>query len=240
MELLLERGAAVNSQVTGLWTPLHVIVSEGHQACMQLLLECGANVHAATTHGVLPLHIAAANGSHVSARRLLEHGTAVDSRNAAGITPLQLAAFEGHCEVVFELLWRGADTTAATYRDGRPYAIIAAWRRGELREWRREVHALLPAAFRADVAAVLLATFGRPAVAGGAGSSRRLRPRSIPGGEAAQRARDASSAHIPPPAENPLRMLQSHHMLEPLFNALLIAHMGGRPVLPRAAQQLPS
>ena len=39
----------------------------------------------------------------------------------------------------------------------------------------------------------------------------------------------ASTAAAPAAAENPLRTLRSHQLLESLVKALLIAHMGGPP-----------
>ena len=90
-------------------------------------------------------------------------------------------------------------------------ALLAAWARGELRTWRCEQHALFPAAIRADIASTLLATLG-----------------SMDGrGDA-----DADAGAVARPrrgAENPLRLLASHMLLDSIFHALLIAHMGCPP-----------
>ncbi len=136
-------------------------------------------------------------------------------------TPLALAAEHGQRDAAFELLWRGADAASldgvgttpggAAAGAGRPdvAALLAAWPRGELRVWSRAAHAAFPAPFRANVAAVLLATLGTaeggvPATATVPGSPRR---------------------------HNPLRELNEHSLLCELFRVLLPLHMGGPSVL---------
>ena len=223
VQLLLDRGADVNMLDWIGWTPLRFSVQEGHSACARLLLERGASVHTATEAGLTPLHLATTHGRLECARLLLERGAAVGARSREGITPLHSVAQYGRTELAFELLWHGADVALADNDGDTPAALaarhqkqsvtdlLAAWSRGELREWRREAHALFPAAFRADVAAALLAL-------------------------------TSSIAAHAPPSTNPLRILQSHHLLEPLFSVLLVAHMGGPPRAPTAAQlpaQLP-
>lgn len=93
-------------------------------------------------------------------------------------------------------------------------ALLAAWARGELRTWRREQHPLFPVAIRADIASTLLATLG-----------------SVEGRDAADADADAGAvvARARRGAENPLRLLASHMLLDSIFHALLIAHMGCPP-----------
>ena len=82
----------------------------------------------------------------------------------------------GHPGAAFRLLWSGADPSQVPQEAAPPDALelVAAWRRGELRHWTRRLHPLLPAAFRADVAALLLATIGTPDAGKGANPLRRL------------------------------------------------------------------
>ncbi len=248
--LLLDRGAAVNSTTVGGETPLHWATRGGHVDCVQLLLERGADVVAANTTGDTPLRYAAQDGHAACVELLLEHNAAADARdNYWNRTPLLAAAYGGHAQcvrlllqrgalidardlqgwtplhqavssrfdgraVVLELLWRGADAAVTDNAGRTPTAIaahyekhdvanmLAAWLRGELRVWSRAAHAMFPAAFRADVRATLLAM-------GATSSANGL----------------ASAQH------NPLRMLRDHHLLDEVFKALFIAHMGGPATL---------
>ncbi len=99
-------------------------------------------------------------------------------------------------------------------------ALLDAWRGGGLRAWRREAHALFPAAFRADVAAALLATLGSHGAA------------AIAAGPAASSAVAVSCGTRQ--QRNPLRMLRDLHLLDAVFQALLLAHMGGAAAVQQA------
>ena len=93
--------------------------------------------------------------------------------------------------------------------------MLAEWSRGGLRAWRPDVNALFPAALRADVQAVMLATLGSLDVDDHAGESAAVARR----------------------LHNPLRMLHERGVLQPVFQALLHMYMGGPPAPPRAAAQ---
>ena len=119
--------------------------------------------------------------------------------------------------------------------------MLDAWQDGGLRCWTLDAHAFFPAAFRADVAATLLATLGSgddgddsaaddDAPAGGAAARQRLG--DSPGLAASVLAPVAGARASP----NPLRALQNEHVLDALFQALLTLHMGGPPSAPLVAE----
>ena len=141
--------------------------------------------------------------------------------------------------LVFMLLWRGVRVEDSTSNSDDDFTeplldasaaadklvidtMLIEWPRGSLRVWRSETHAFFPDAFRADVRALLLVTLGSldatAAVADGHG------------GEAGPAACGTSAARrIVRRLQNPLSMLHAHRLLEPIFQALLHAHMGGLP-----------
>ena len=152
---------------------------------------------------------------------LIQRGAAVEA--AADQELLARAAQRVHADLGLHLLWRGADArsvppehVAAGARDVRPpgpglQPLLAAWLRGERRVWSRAEHVLFPSAFRADVAATLLATLGSLAE------------------EVLEAHGERSAAPGRRALLNPLALLRNHALLEPLFAALLRAHMGGPP-----------
>ena len=158
---------------------------------------------------------------------LLQRGAATEpSQDVAVPTPLSTALHNSSFDVAFQLLWGGADASRVIGMPevedadvaeqsglaGRWWRYVrAGWFRGELRCWSRDAHAVFPSAFCNDVASVLLATLGSLDF------------------ERAEAAWPGLALH-----DNPLRMLREQHLLEPLFNALLLAHMGGPAAPPRA------
>ena len=194
-----------------------------------LLVERGADVNAADRLERTPLH-GIVGGFRTArfecARVLLESGAAI----AADIRlPLATAAVAGRSrDLVFHLLWRSVDVPGRMDepRNEEQAAaqraiefMLAQWSRGGLRAWHRDAHFAFVAAFRTDVASLLLATLG-----------------SLE--EGADDAAGAGAASRSALWRNPLRMLRHEgqgELLELVFQSLLIAHMGGPAAPPRAA-----
>ena len=87
MQLLLDRGAAVDqAQETGA-TPLLIACEMGHVACASLVLDSGAAVDRATLRGWTPLHHACARGYASAAALLLDRGAAIELALPNGSTP---------------------------------------------------------------------------------------------------------------------------------------------------------
>ena len=97
-ELLLNRGADVNTRRDDHWTPLHLASLWGKLDIVQLLIRYGAEVNAVDDFGKTPLH-EVSQGEYESqqdgvriAQLLLDHGADVNAQSRAGDTPLTLAS----------------------------------------------------------------------------------------------------------------------------------------------------
>ena len=104
MQMLLDKGADVNTQMEGrkCWTPLLHAVNASRESVVQLLLDNGAdaNLKADEEGDVLsPLHSAAENGNTAIARMLLDRGADVRAMTRSGETPEDCASAAGHEEV---------------------------------------------------------------------------------------------------------------------------------------------
>ena len=108
VELLLSRGADVNSkEVTG-QTPLHIAANKGFQAVVEVLLANKVDVNAQDDSGNTPLHLAA-GGRVKIIQMFLAAGANPNVENKQGRTPLSFAAESGSPEAVKILLDAKAD-----------------------------------------------------------------------------------------------------------------------------------
>lgn len=108
-EVLLERGAQVDSLDDDNNTPLHYAAASGSVAAVRVLLRSGADVHAAQAQGLTPAHWAAHKGHTDVLDLLLSYGAPLGARATEGATPLHMAANRGHLPAVRLLLENGAD-----------------------------------------------------------------------------------------------------------------------------------
>jgi ankyrin repeat protein len=117
-QLLLDRGADVNTRRKDHWTPLHHASHFGNVEIARLLLDHGADPEAAGDMEQTPLH-------HVSyakyrsqedgirvAKLLLDRGADVNTQRKDGWMPLHHASYFGNVEIVRLLLDHGADINA--------------------------------------------------------------------------------------------------------------------------------
>jgi len=71
VQLLLEKGADIESKNKDGWTPLLRAVEKGHKAIVQLLLEKGADIESKDWNGSTPLVWAAGQGYNTAVAQLL-------------------------------------------------------------------------------------------------------------------------------------------------------------------------
>lgn len=112
-ELLIAKGAEVNSKSRGGMTPLH---EAGSAELAQLLIAHGAGVDAETADGATPLFFAAGRDKE-EVEMLLAHGANVNHKLRDGRTPLDVAVNVKEREMVAFLIARGADVNVRD-RDG--------------------------------------------------------------------------------------------------------------------------
>jgi ankyrin len=118
-QLLLDRGADVNTRRKDHQTPLHVASYIGNVEIVRLLLKHGADLEAAWgDYGEKPLHLVSYSkyGSQEDGLRvaqlLLERGADANIRRSDHWTPLHLASRWGKLDIVQLLIHHGAEVNA--------------------------------------------------------------------------------------------------------------------------------
>jgi ankyrin repeat protein len=108
VELLLAKGADVNSRDSSGQTALHLAAENGFQSVAEALLANKADVNARDKNQVTPLHLAARKGHSAMVAFLLVHQAEPNAQDAKGQTSVSLAAQAGHSETLNKLLAAGA------------------------------------------------------------------------------------------------------------------------------------
>jgi ankyrin repeat protein len=111
VEMMLDAGADVNTQVGTLYSALGLAVSSGHNELAELLLNRGADVNKQGGKYGCALGSAAHAGHEESVELLLKRGAEIDAQAGDFGTALGAAAYEGHIGVVRLLSTWGADIT---------------------------------------------------------------------------------------------------------------------------------
>jgi ankyrin repeat protein len=127
VQLLLEKGADLESKSNNGRTPLSWAAEEGHEAIVQLLLKKGADLESKSNNGRTPLSWAAEEGSEVLVvvQLLLEKGADVESKSIDGRTPLSWAVQWGHEAIVRLLLENGAELESKSNDGHTPLSLAA-------------------------------------------------------------------------------------------------------------------
>jgi ankyrin repeat protein len=126
MMVLIRRGANVNGQTTGGWTPLHNASWYGKNSNIRTLLAHRADIGAECKDKWTPLHCAAHEGQTESLRILLEMGAPIEAKSTKEKTALHVASYEGIIAVVGLLLDHHADTESKTIVGATPLHL-AVW-----------------------------------------------------------------------------------------------------------------
>ena len=113
VELLIAKGAYVNTTDENGYTTLHKVAYLGQKEVAELLIDKGAYVHAKTTRlGRTPLHLSATRGHKEIVEQLIDKGADVNAKTNSGRTPLHSVAYWGRKEVAALLIGKGADVNA--------------------------------------------------------------------------------------------------------------------------------
>ena len=98
-ELLIAKGALVNTTGNGLLTAIHEAAANGHKQIVVRLVELGANVDAETVDEVTPLMCAAAWGQIDVVKFLVGRGADCMKIDGSGATAADIAREKGEDEV---------------------------------------------------------------------------------------------------------------------------------------------
>ena len=129
-ELLLARGADVNSKTEGGESPLSVSLRLGFHRLADLLIAKGAALDARSDSGQTLLHLACAGGNKKVAELLLARGADLEARDNDGATPLLSAVDFGRPAQVEMLLGRRARLDAKTKLGCSALHLAAQGRQG--------------------------------------------------------------------------------------------------------------
>nr|XP_055047827.1 ankyrin repeat domain-containing protein 27 [Misgurnus anguillicaudatus] len=113
IDLLVSKGAVVNSTDYHGLTPLHLSCQKGFQGVTLLLLDYKANTDAQDNNGNTPLHLACMYGHEDCVKALVYfdlHVCRLNVQNDKGDTPLHIAARWGYESIMEVLLENGAST----------------------------------------------------------------------------------------------------------------------------------
>ncbi|HTI99757.1 MAG TPA: ankyrin repeat domain-containing protein, partial [Dongiaceae bacterium] len=133
VDLLLQRGAAINVQIPGGrsesltgQTPLYVAVNEKYQAVTEVLLANHADANLANSYGLTPLHLAIQNQDMKLVQMLLAAGAQVNQADSNQRTPLSLAVDARSPEMVDLLLAHHATVNVTNAWQGNSPLLYAA------------------------------------------------------------------------------------------------------------------
>lgn len=129
-EVLIKRGADVNSAGDSGFAPLHFACQYRHLEVVRLLLDSGADAEKANNDNDTPLIVACWYGALEVARLLIDRGVDVDKTNDNGVTPLFMACQFNYPDIVRLLIDREADVDKATVHGWTP--LFAACQYGLL------------------------------------------------------------------------------------------------------------
>ena len=124
VQILLERGACIQSQDYKGQTPLHIAADHGFSETMEALLDWNANTEAiSNTENYTPLHLAVLRGHTKVIDYLLDRGAKTEAKDTDARTALHMAISAGRLDVFRTLLGRGANVEAKTHNMMTPLHV---------------------------------------------------------------------------------------------------------------------
>jgi ankyrin repeat protein len=125
MDLLLDRGANINTTSKHGWTPLMLASKRVDVSAVKYLIEHGADVNHLSPDRWTALAEATNNGSKIIMKMLLEAGADPEIRAQSDWAPLMHAAYRGDLEAVNLLLEAGASVEEISARDETVMLLLA-------------------------------------------------------------------------------------------------------------------
>jgi uncharacterized protein len=135
VQLLLQKGAAVNVTDSQESTPLSVATWYLHVEVAACLIAAGADVNAVNSDGRSALMLAAQFVSIPLAKLLLDHGADINKQDRFGQNSLFRAACDGHVSMMELLVQRGCSITAVDHKGYTPLMEAASWGHTAAAEW---------------------------------------------------------------------------------------------------------
>ncbi|XP_003748019.1 ankyrin-1 [Galendromus occidentalis] len=126
LNLLIERGASVNSSDANCMTPLHVSVYRGRLTNVEILISNGARLSGKSIEKQTPLHMAASYGHLEICAALLRAGAQIDALDSSERTPLMLALQHKHLKIMKLLIDHGANVNAREIHGESPI-VASVW-----------------------------------------------------------------------------------------------------------------
>lgn len=111
LQKYMEKGAQVNAEDLGKWTPLNWTIAYQDVEKSMFLLDKGANIEHRTNNGRTPFSYAVTGGNIALVQVLLQYGANQHASDEMGYTPLIYAIMSQNAEITQLLLKNGARVT---------------------------------------------------------------------------------------------------------------------------------
>ena len=99
VELLIQKGAKIDTQDTEKWTPLMFACQTGHENIVEILINNGANVNNKSKIGITPIYLAVKHDYFYIAKLLLDNGANIK----IGLSSLEAAKRYKRCDMLKKL-----------------------------------------------------------------------------------------------------------------------------------------
>ena len=108
VQILIEKGAKINTLDNIGWTPLHVACQRGHDSIVEFLIKKGANINIPDKGGNTPLWWACKCQNTSIVKYLIDAGANIDTPDKGGITPVHWVCEANHYSIMKLLVDKGA------------------------------------------------------------------------------------------------------------------------------------
>jgi len=125
INLLLNRGASVNTTTADGVTPLMYAADDGNFELVKLLVEKGADINKKPYNGATALIVVSKQNHYEIAEYLVNKKVELNTRDIEGVTAVHYAAAYNNFDVMDMLIFYGADKELADYKGNTPLITAA-------------------------------------------------------------------------------------------------------------------